>query len=136
MTSKITNHISQYRIYYEDTDAGGVVYYANYLKFFERARTDLLREKNISQTDLINKHNLIFVIVNCNISYKRGAQLEDLVTIKTTIKKTGSVQTTWHQEMFLEDTLLNVLDVKIACVDANTKKPPRIPNEIKEKLNV
>lgn len=127
---------SEYRIYYEDTDAGGIVYYANYLKFFERARTEMLRDSNISQIELIKTHNLIFVVRNCNIEYKKGAKLDDLVTIKTSISEFRSASIIMHQEMFLDDELINVLDVKIACITADNKKPSKIPSEIKNKLNV
>ena len=127
---------SQYRIYYEDTDAGGIVYYANYLKFFERARTDLLREAAILQSDLINQHNLIFVVSDCHISYKKGAKLDDLVTIKTTIEKVGGATIVMHQEMFLGAELLNILDVKIAAIDSATKRPKKIPNSIINKIYV
>jgi acyl-CoA thioester hydrolase len=130
------NFESKYRIYYEDTDAGGIVYYANYLKFFERARTEMLRESNISQMELIDTHNLIFVVRNCNIEYKKGAKLDDLVTIKTNISEMRSASIIMHQEMFLKDELINVLDVKIACITADGKKPSKIPSEIKNKLNV
>lgn len=127
---------SKFRIYYEDTDAGGVVYYANYLKIFERARTEVLRDLDISQIELLEKENLIFVVTNCNIAYKKGAKLDDLVEIKTKIQKIGASSITMYQEMFLNTTLLNILEVKIACVDATQKKPSRIPTEIKNKFNV
>ncbi len=125
---------AKFRIYYEDTDSGGIVYYANYLKFFERARTEVLRENGISQIDLMSEKNLIFVVTNCNIFYKKAAKLDDLVQIKTIIEKIGASSIKMHQEMFLEDDLLNILDIRIACVDASTKLPKRIPITIKNKL--
>jgi acyl-CoA thioester hydrolase len=128
--------IAQYRIYYEDTDAGRIVYYANYLKFFERARTDLLRQQNISQTELINQYNLIFVVTNCNIKYIKGAKLDDLVTIKTRINEIKPVTISMTQEMFLQNTLLNTMDVKIACINAKSNKPTKIPTHIINNINV
>ncbi len=122
MNKEFTN---QYRIYYEDTDAGGVVYYANYLKFFERARTELLRQQNISQSNLIQEHNLLFVVANCNIKYIKGAKLDDLVTIKTKIIEIKSITITMKQEMFLENKLLNEMEVKIACIDATSYRPKK-----------
>jgi len=130
----VKEYSSQYRIYYEDTDAGGIVYYANYLKFFERDRTDMLRQNNISQSDLIDKYDLAFVVKDCNISFKKGAKLDNLVTIKTSIKKFGSASIIMNQEMFLDDELLNILEVKIATINIKTKKPIKIPSQIKEKL--
>ena len=123
-----------YRIYYEDTDAGGVVYYANYLKFFERARTEFLRSLNIFQSTLIKELNLIFVVKKCEIEYKNTAKLDNLVNIKTIISEIGVASIKMHQEMFCEEKLLNVLDVEIVCVDSISMKPKRIPSEILEKI--
>ena len=83
-------HNFTYRIYYEDTDAGGVVYYANYLKFFERARTDFLRTLEISQSDLAQKENLVFVVRKCEIDYLTPARLDDLVNVSVKIKEITS----------------------------------------------
>ena len=127
---------TNYRIYYEDTDAGGVVYYANYLKFFERARTELLRQVGIFQSDLIKESNLIFVVTNCEIAFKKVAKLDDLVCIKTIITKIGKASIEMFQEMFLGEELLNILEVKIASVDSVTKKPKKIPNSIINKIHV
>ena len=124
-----------YRIYYEDTDAGGVVYYANYLKFFERARTEFLRSLNISQSTLAKELSLIFVVRKCEIEYKNSARLDDLVTIKTIVLEIGTASIIIHQRMFLEEKLLNVLKVEIVCVDSNSMKPKKIPSEILEKIN-
>ena len=78
---KLNNFSTKYRVYYEDTDAGGVVYYANYLKFFERARTDFLRALNISQNELLQSEKLIFVVRRCEIDYVSPAKLDDLVEV-------------------------------------------------------
>jgi tol-pal system-associated acyl-CoA thioesterase len=80
----LNNFFATYRIYFEDTDAGGVVYYANYLKFFERARTDFLRALNISQSELAAMENLIFVVRKCQIEYISPAKLDDLVKVRFT----------------------------------------------------
>ncbi len=74
-------HISKYRIYYEDTDAGGVVYYANYLKFFERGRTEYIRSLGISQMNLREKEGIGFVVKTCEIDYKSSAKLDDLIRV-------------------------------------------------------
>ena len=128
-------YYAKFRIYYEDTDSGGIVYYANYLKFFERARTEVLREINVSQFELVNRDNLIFVVMHCDISYKKPAKLDDLIEVKTTVEKIGSTSMTMNQEIFLGDELLNILNVKIVCIDNITKRPKKIPLEIKNKLS-
>jgi acyl-CoA thioester hydrolase len=127
---------SQYRIYYEDTDSGGIVYYANYLKIFERARTDMFRERELSQKILADEQNLAFVVASCNVEYKKAAKLDDLVTVKTIVENIGSSTILFHQEMFLGDKLLNVLNSKIACIDTKTQRPARIPTQIKNKIDV
>ena len=123
-----------YRIYYEDTDAGGVVYYANYLKFFERARTEFLRSLNISQSELVKENNLIFVVRKCEIDYKIPARLDDLITIKTIVLEIGAASIKMDQEMFFKEKLLNVLKVEIVCVDSISMKPRKIPTAILEKI--
>jgi acyl-CoA thioester hydrolase len=122
-----------YRIYYEDTDAGGVVYYANYLKFFERARTDFLREKSILQSQLIQENSIIFVVSECNIKFKSPAKLDDLITIKTTIRKFSAASIQMEQEMTrsVDGKLLNLLDIEIICANSISLKPKKIPQQIK-----
>jgi len=123
---------SSYRIYYEDTDAGGVVYYANYLKFFERARTDFLREKSIIQSKL--KEKGIFVVKECKIEFKSPAKLDDLVTIKTSVISISAASIHIKQEMTKDGKLLNLLDVKIVYADSISMKPKRIPEDIKKAI--
>ena len=79
-------HSAKYRVYYEDTDAQRVMYYANYLKFAERARTDFLRQLDIGQTDLMEKENLIFVVKKCTIDYIAPALLDDLIEVSVEVK--------------------------------------------------
>jgi acyl-CoA thioester hydrolase len=127
------NFSTSYRIYYEDTDASGVVYYANYLKFFERARTDFLRACGISQFTLAQTQSIIFMVRKCQIEYKNSARLDDLIEIKTTVKKFGGASIVMLQEMFRKDDakLLNILEVEIACVNSKLMKPAKIPEAIK-----
>lgn len=125
-------HQIQYRVYYEDTDAQDVVYYANYLKFFERARTDFLREKNINQRELKEQENLMFVVANCQIDYKKPAMLDNLVTVKSQVESRSTTSVTMKQEMFVGETLLNTIVVRIVCVNSVTKKPIKIPPQIVE----
>ena len=122
---------NSYRIYYEDTDSGGVVYYANYLKFFERGRTEFLRAKNISQSDLAKNFGVIFVVRNCFIKYLKPARLDDLVFIETFIETVQKASMQIKQQMIKGEQVLCHLDVEIACVDAISFKPKKIPFNIK-----
>ncbi len=125
--SKSNNFSAQYRVYYEDTDAGGVVYYANYLKFFERARTDFLRARNISQSDLLVREKIAFVVRSCKLDYLRPAKLDDLVDVSVEVVKIGAASIAMRQEMKRGAELLNVLDVEIVSVDAQSFRPKKIP---------
>ncbi len=119
-----------YRIYYEDTDAGGVVYYANYLKFFERARTDFLRHLQVSQSELAQKENLVFVVRRCEIDYLTPARLDDLVEVSVEVKEVRAASIVMLQEIKKSDKILSRLNVEIVCVSADRFKPERIPNNI------
>ena len=121
---------AKYRIYYEDTDSGGVVYYANYLKFFERARTDYLRSLGISQSLLQQTENTIFVVSECKIKYRRPAKLDDLVTVTVTVENVGAVAIDMKQQMLLNDEVLAELEVKIASLDSVGFKLKRISEKL------
>ncbi|MES2961640.1 MAG: tol-pal system-associated acyl-CoA thioesterase [Pseudomonadota bacterium] len=125
-----------YRIYYEDTDAGGVVYYANYLKFFERARTDFLRHLNISQSELAAKENLVFVVRKCQIEYISPAKLDDLVEVSVTVKEIHAASIVMQQEIKRSDKILSSLNVEIVCVAADNFRPKKIPTNIKNLFDV
>ncbi len=124
---KLNNFSASYRVYYEDTDAGGVVYYANYLKFFERARTDFLRTLNISQAELIIKENLVFVVRKCEIEYLSPARLDDLIEVSVAVKEIRAASILMQQEIKRADKILSKLLVEIVCVTANDFKPKKIP---------
>ncbi len=131
---KSNNFFAQYRIYYEDTDAGGVVYYANYLKFFERARTDFLRHRDISQKELIAQENLVFVVRRCEVDYVRPARLDDLVDVSVVVEKIGAASIVMRQEMRMEGEVLAKLVAEIVTVSADGFKPKKIPQYIRELL--
>lgn len=131
---KMTNFSKKYRIYYEDTDAQGVVYYANYLKFFERARTDFLREKEILQTELKKSQNLQFVVRKCEIEYFSPARLDDLIEISVEIEKIGFTSLTMRQKAFLDEKILCESKVEIVAVDCLDFKPKRIGEDLKNRL--
>jgi acyl-CoA thioester hydrolase len=121
------NFSAKYRVYYEDTDAGGIVYYANYLKFFERARTDFLRSLNIVQSELMAKENLVFVVRKCEVDYLTPARMDDLVEVSVAVTKINPASIMMFQEMKKSDKILSRLTVQIACVRADGIKPERIP---------
>ncbi len=129
------NFSTQYRVYYEDTDAGGVVYYANYLKFFERARTDFLRSLNISQAELLEKENLCFVVKRCEIDYVTSAKLDDLINVLVEVKEIKPASILMYQEA-KTNKVLSRLNVEIVCVAADSFRPKKIPQNIKNLLNV
>jgi acyl-CoA thioester hydrolase len=130
----ILKHSNKIRVYYEDTDAGGLVYHANYLKFAERARTEMLREVRIEQLILKNDYNIQFVVKNLYIDFFKPAQLDDLLTIKSIILKVSSAKVIMEQTIYIKMTLLAKIDVTLGSI--NTKgKPSRLPKIVLERLN-
>lgn len=124
------------KIYYEDTDAGGIVYYANYLKFAERARTEFIRAVGFNQQEQLNSDERAgFVVRHCEIDYQAPAMLDDLLTVSCEISEFGGASATMHQEIRRGDQLLVTLDVKVVYVLLKNKRPSRIPNELKNLLS-
>ena len=115
------------RVYYEDTDAAGVVYYANYLKYMERARTEWLRDAGFDQRDLAERHRVIFVVRSAAIDYLAPARFDDELQVTLELIKVGAGQIDLAQRVLRGDALLAKAAVKIACVAAHTMRPTRIP---------
>jgi acyl-CoA thioester hydrolase len=115
------------RVYYEDTDCGGVVYYANYLRFFERARSEYLRQAGIYQQQLAQDEDIIFVVKSCNIIYHYPARLDDLLTITSQIVEFKQASITMNQQITINDNKIASLNVLLACIDKTTFKPRRLP---------
>ncbi|MGF1910439.1 tol-pal system-associated acyl-CoA thioesterase [Vibrio kasasachensis] len=117
-------------VYYEDTDAGGVVYHSNYLKYFERARTELLRSVDVSQQALLEQ-NIGFVVRHMEIDFLQGARLDDRLNVKTTIAELKKASLTFCQEIVNPDgkTLCRAM-VKVACIDNKRMRPTAIPHAI------
>ncbi|MGC7560327.1 tol-pal system-associated acyl-CoA thioesterase [Pasteurella sp. PK-2025] len=124
------------RVYYEDTDAGGVVYHARYLHFFERARTEYLRALNFSQQTLLNERQLAFVVKTMNIDYCFPAKLDDLLEVETKVNAVKGATLLFSQLLKKETLILCEATVKVACVDLGKMKPVAIPNEIKIALEI
>jgi acyl-CoA thioester hydrolase len=122
------------RIYWEDTDAGGIVFYANYLKFFERARTEWLRSLGIGQHALREETGGMFVVSETQVKYHRPAQLDDLLSVTASLSDIGRVSLTISQQAFRDNTLLCEGTIRIGWVDAQSLKPSRIPVSVLERL--
>jgi acyl-CoA thioester hydrolase len=122
------------RVYWEDTDAGGIVFYANYLKFFERSRTEWLRAKGISQQHLRETMGGMFVVSDAQVRYLKSAKLDDELLVTTSLQEAGRASMTIHQEARLdhggESILLCSATIRASWVDAITLKPSRIPPQI------
>jgi acyl-CoA thioester hydrolase len=119
------------RVYYEDTDLGGVVYHANYLKFMERARTEFLRSLGFEQDVLRNHHSVQFVVVDAALKFRRPARFNDELTVSAAVKKRSAASLTFHQEVRGPDGAeLCTGEIRVACIDADTFKPRPLPGEI------
>jgi acyl-CoA thioester hydrolase len=116
------------RVYYEDTDAGGIVYYANYLKFFERARTEWLRSLGIDQQTLRDQDGALFVVRNASVDYVASARLDDEVKLTLNVEKLGRASVQFAQQAWRGDTLLSSADVKVGCIDVATMRPRSLPD--------
>lgn len=119
------------RVYYEDTDAGGVVYYANYLKFCERARTEVLRALGFEQNRLSAEQDILFVVRTVQADYLRAATLDDLLDVATTISKLGHASLNFAQQIRREGTTIFAANITIACIRASTKRPTPIPPAVR-----
>lgn len=119
------------RVYYEDTDAGGVVYYANYLRFCERARTEYLRSSGVNQSNLRAERGIIFVVSRVEADYFASAELDDELIVLSTIISIGAASVVFHQKVMRGQTRLFEAKVTIACVDWNRRRATRIPDDLR-----
>jgi len=122
------------RVYYEDTDAGGVVFYANYLKFFERARTEMLRHFGFEQDQLITEQNIIFVVRSVQVDYLAPARFNESLDVSAEITQAKKVSLNFEQVISRDDVVLCKAVIRIACLTADTLKPRAIPDNLVEKL--
>ena len=124
------------RVYYEDTDGGGVVYHANYLKFMERARTEWLRSLGFEQTALKSRMRIMFVVRGLALQYLRPAQFDDALMVSTRLTRTGRSLLQFEQTIRRDDTLLTRATVEVACIDAEKFKPVPIPIPIRNAMQM
>lgn len=118
------------RVYYEDTDSGGVVYYANYLKFMERARTEWLRALGFEQDELLAQHGVIFAVRSAAVEFLKPARFNDLLQVSVILGRPGRASVTVQQRVQRGDTVLCEGEVKIACLTAKTFTPCAMPEAI------
>ncbi len=124
------------RVYYEDTDAGGVVYYANYLRFMERARAEWLRSLGYEQDRLIQEENLIFAVRRASIDYHKPARFNDMLNVNTILqKKRGASLDIGQTIKNQQGEILCQAEVKIACLNAETMRPRPLPDYILSEFN-
>ena len=121
------------KVYYEDTDSGGVVYYANYLKFLERARSEAIYTLGFTNSGLLEKHNILLIVKSCNIEYKKPAKFEDKINIISEVISFTKTSFTMRQFILRKNELITEANVHIVIVDKNGK-PSKIPEELKNKL--
>ena len=118
------------RVYYEDTDAGGIVYHTSYLKFMERARTEYLRARGYSLKQLRAEEDIVFVVNRINISYKRPAVFDDELMVTAAIGKTAGASLVFHQTICRDDEQLCEADIAVACLSAERYTPKRMPKTL------
>lgn len=117
------------RVYYEDTDAAGVVYYANYLKFMERARTEWLRDQGFEQ-DALREQGIVFVVRRVTIDYLKPALFNQLLSVETVVASHGKASVTFQQDVYFEDSQLATASIKLASIDSVSFRPVPIPKLI------
>ena len=122
------------RVYWEDTDAGGIVFYANYLKFFERARTEWLRALGHSQQEMVDTTGCMFVVQDTHVRYLRPARLDDMLVVTVHVTERGKASLRIAQQAWCGERLLAEGQIRIGCVKRATMKPTRIPGPILEAI--
>ena len=123
------------RVYYEDTDAGNVVYYANYLKFMERARTEWLRALGFEQDELSRREGVLFAVRSARLDFLKPARFNELLRATVQIAKRGNASITFVQRIQREDLTLCEGEVKVACLDAASFVPRAIPDRVRSRLD-
>ena len=122
------------RVYYQDTDAGGVVYHAQYLSFMERARSELLNDAGIDLARFVERHGTLFMVHRIDVKYHLPARLNELLSVSAEVVKMGPASFVFHQRVERSSELLVEADVTIALVDRSRMKPARMPEELKQAL--
>lgn len=122
------------RIYYEDTDSGGVVYHGQYVRFLERARTEWLRHLGFNNSELERKHKMLWVVTEISMNYLKAARLDDHLLITVSVENMGRVRCLFYQEVKRGEDVLLKARVTVACVAADSFKPIELPADLKRKM--
>jgi acyl-CoA thioester hydrolase len=126
-------HVFPFRVYYADTDAAGIVYYANYLKFAERARTEMMRAASVSHSALSAERGIAFIVRRCAIDYRVPATLDDVIEVRTTINKLGGASIDVAQHVLRDGETLVTIDLRLGCVDRKGRAV-RLPEPLRHAL--
>lgn len=126
-------------MYYEDTDSGGVVYYANYLKFFERCRSEWLRALGLDNRTLLEQHGVLLVVAHCSTDYRKPARLDEALTVTASVERWGTASVVFAQQVLRGEgdraELCTRAQVKVACVGANSLRPQPWPEAVRQKFD-
>ncbi len=122
------------RVYYEDTDAGGVVYHTGYIRYCERARTEWVRQLGYGQRELAAAAGVLFTVVSLSAHYHAPARLDDLLVVRSVATVAGGASVSFAQQVLRDGVLLASVDVRVACVDATTLRPRRIPEPLRKEM--
>ncbi|MBR2125048.1 MAG: YbgC/FadM family acyl-CoA thioesterase [Acetobacter sp.] len=131
-------HSIQFRVYYEDTDANGIVYHARYLAFAERARTEAIRSLGCSVLELANEHKLVFVVRDITLSCKKPLRLDDIFSVHTVLTKLGTASCDMKQTIVRDLQICAIMNVRLGCVHLETNCPTKFPTSwysLLQKLN-
>lgn len=134
MTGRPPAHILPVRVYYEDTDAAGIVYHANYLKFAERARTELLRDLGFDHRGLAGEAGIAFAVSRCAMRFLAPARLDDLLAVHTDVIALSGARLELEQRVLREEQLLVRLELTLAIVDLATLRPRRLPEALRQRF--
>jgi acyl-CoA thioester hydrolase len=126
-------HTCEYRVYYEDTDAGGIMYHGRYINWCERARAEYLRDIGLQSSTIYEQTGILFVVRHLEADYFKPARLDELLRVETTLKELKNTSFLLKQSIFCQDFMLFSMTVTIVCIDGNAR-PVRIPEMVREKL--
>jgi len=126
-------HSMPLRVYYEDTDAAGIVYYANYLKFAERGRTEMMRELGFAHSRIAAETGVVFTVRRCSADYRAAARLDDMLTVETCVQAIGGATLSLDQQIRREGETIAALDVHVACIGRDGR-PRRVPPALRAAL--
>ena len=132
--SSLLHHRMDVRVYYEDTDAGGIVFYTNYLKFMERGRTEWLRSVGVNQSDVARDFERIFIVAGLEIKYLKPARLDDVLQIDSTVTRMGRASLHFAQSVFRSGELMTQSNIQVCCVETVNMRVAAIPESVRNKL--